>query len=257
MRQLILCIIVAGLAGSEPVWIFAGQSNMEGSTPYETMRQSDPGFGTRPEVRIYVPKLGRWGTFGEPAHTLKRTGGVDQCGPEGGFAEAMLATRRFPRIHLIKHAVGNTSLQNHWTAGSGREYITLLDVVKAALAAEPELRIEGFCWLQGENDAPWSAADKYQRNFSALITRLREDLKRPDLPILVARIGSPAAPDKLAGTRTVQAAQRAAVEAAPPGVWFDIEDLPLREDRLHFQPLAYREIGARFAKSWLQLADAK
>lgn len=234
-----------------PVWIFAGQSNMDGSVPVELIQQLDPQFGNRPEIEVFVWKRNEWGTFGTPQTVLKRARGLDLYGPEVGFAEVVQASGQFPKFGIIKYAHGNTSLKNHWTAGKGARYIGLLNTIREALARKPDCEVMGIFWLQGENDAPWAAADEYEKNFRAFITQLREDLELPQLPLIVAKIASPNMPEKIEGVRKVQRAQQAVADSVPSAVAIGIEDVPLLEDRLHYTPEGSLQIGRRLAETWL------
>lgn len=239
-------------ATTVPVWIFAGQSNMDGSASRLEEAELLDALAQSEITKCYLPRTKEWVNIGVSGKAYRRHRGRDLYGPEIGFSKEMEETGKYPKIRIIKHAIGNTSLKNHWKANNGQRYIELIEIVKEATAEGGPYELKGLFWLQGENDAPWAAADEYEANFIAFIDAIREDLDAPELPIIVARIATPIAPGKITGTRKVQAAQLAAVEARPPAAYFDIMDIPLREDQLHYRQDQFSEIGRRFARTYLE-----
>ena len=69
------------------------------------------------------------------------------------------------------------------------QYIGLLQTIQnaiAALGAAPE--IVGVAWMQGESDAIEGFGAQYEANLTNFITRLRSDLKSPNLKFGIAQI---------------------------------------------------------------------
>jgi hypothetical protein len=139
--------------------------------------------------------------------------------------------------------------------------ITRLDGALARLDAEERAwEIGCFVWAQGENEAFWSAANQYEGALAAFVAALREDLGRPDMPFVLARLSNQVsasngggAPD--AGVAAVRSAQEAVALNVPSVAWVDTDDLPGAGDHLHFTSEGYRQLGARLATSCLDLMD--
>ena len=110
-----------------------------------------------------------------------------------------------------------------------------------------------FCWMQGERDANGGAHAPYKDALKQLIANLRRDLKRPDMNIVIGRIGDYALdrPSCVA----VRKAQREIVDEDPHGAWVDVDDLNDREvdgkiqSAVHYnRPEGYIILGQRFAR---------
>jgi hypothetical protein len=166
---------------------------------------------------------------------------------EVSFAPALAAIDPKMKIAIIKSARGSTGMGFHWTPGSdangakgknpGPCYRTALDAVNMAIAKLPkgEHRLRGILWHQGENDA---GDPTYDKKVVALATRLRKDLKAPDLPFVLGGLR----PGVGAKWNTVAPK---AVELAPNIVFASSDGL--EGDSLHFSGEALLEFGKRYA----------
>jgi len=132
-------------------------------------------------------------------------------------------------------------------------YQPILDQYQEMLKKHPKLTSVTFCWMQGERDANGGAHTPYKDALKLLISNLRRDLKRPDMNIVIGRIGDYAlgrpSPD------AVRKAQREIADEDPRGAWVDVDDLNDKEVNgkiqsvVHFnRPDGYITLGRRFAR---------
>jgi iduronate 2-sulfatase len=238
-------------AGGYDIFLLIGQSNMDGrglvkDVPPDLAKPSNDhiifyhnGIATTPDWQPLRP--------GYSSRVKGRPLPGGQFGMEVSFAPALAKTMPGIKIALIKASIGNTGLGYHWNPGAqpnddkeqkpGPCYRTALDAVNMAIAKLPpgKHRWRGILWHQGENDAK----DKnYDKNLVRLVTRLRDDLKTPDLPFVFGGLR----PGIGAGWNEVAPK---AVDLAP-NVAFVPSD-GLEGDALHFNSAALLEFGERYA----------
>lgn len=251
-------------AGGYDLFLLIGQSNADGrggiaAVPAELAQPSPHhiifyhnGFGTTPDWMPLAPGF----SVRKPQPTTLPTGNF---GIEVTFAPAIAEAFPGMKVAFIKAARGNTGMGFHWHPGTdpngtekgekpGPCYRTALDAVNMAVARLPagQHRWRGILWHQGENDA----GDKnYDKRLGTLITRLRADLKTPELPFVFGGLR----PGIGAGWNTI--APRA-VEAIPRTAFVSSDGLD--GDPLHFSSAALLEFGKRYAATITPLLqDAK
>jgi len=216
------------------VFIFSGQSNMAGMDP-ETgfVPEAKALFGSEEVVYIKVAKGGqpicRW--VKEWADIAKEKG---------------MDTRHRDRI----------------LKGEGvLFYQPILNQYKELLEKHPKPTSVTFCWMQGERDANGGADAAYKDALKLLIAKLRRDLHRPDMNIVVGRI-SDAALDR-PSWQTIRKAQCDIVNEDPRGAWVDVDDLNDKEVKgklqsvVHYTKEGYVVLGQRFARQGYALIKGK
>ncbi|AUX32115.1 MULTISPECIES: sialate O-acetylesterase [Sorangium] len=294
-------ISLSASAAAQPVKLFvlAGQSNMVGfgvgtALPAELQSQPDVWYDHHnPDAREGGPYAEATSTDWGP---LEPKGEARRYGPEITFGHAMAAAYPEHRIAIVKLAQGGTNLVDHWGRGLGPDpevlyksqlYHALLGKLDSATYAgdralrypdEPtrldnalarleseghDVEIAGLLWMQGENEAGWSAAFTYGDTLRGFIAAIREDLGVPGLPVVLGRIsdnlypanGGPIAAGKEANIDAVRAAQVAVAEEDPRVAWVDTDDFAPRrsDDTWHFDSAAYQLLGDRFAEAYLAL----
>ena len=149
------------------------------------------------------------------------------------------------------------------TKGEGVQfYQPILDQYQAMLKKHPKLTSVTFCWMQGERDANGGAHAAYKDALKLLISKLRRDLKRPDMNIVIGRIGDYALdrPSCVA----VRKVQREIADEDARGAWVDVDDLNDREvdgkiiNAVHYnRPEGYITLGRRFARQGHALVTGK
>jgi len=233
---ILLLAASTGFAEDKPVHLFilSGQSNMQGMDP-ETgfLPEANKLFKSDKVVYIKVAKGGqpicRW--LEEWTDIAEKKG---------------LDAKHIQRI----------------TKGEGVQfYQPILDQYQAMLKKHPRLTSVTFCWMQGERDASGGADAAYKDALKLLITRLRRDLKRPDMNIVIGRISD--ASEKPSWV-AVRKAQREIVNEDPRGAWVDVDDLNNREkdekviNAVHYnRPDGYITLGRRFARQGHALVTGK
>ena len=138
----------------------------------------------------------------------------------------------------------------------GDMYEALLAMVKKALDGKPRPESVVFLWMQGEADTHSAGnADVYETSLKAVIKKLRDDLKRPDMYFVVGRISDFAGYPE--GSKTVRNALVKVAETDPRGGWIDTDDLNGKNDGLHYTAEGYKILGQRFAEKAMKLLSSE
>ena len=230
----ILAVVVTSVSAmgdekaEQPVHLFilSGQSNMAGMDPKTGfMPEAKKLFKDEKVVYIKVAKGGqpicRWL---EEWTDLAEKKGLDE--------------KHISRIHR---------------GGKVEFYQPILDQYQEMLKKHPKLTSVTFCWMQGERDANGGAHAPYKAALKLLISKLRNDLKRPDMNFVIGRIG-----DYSLDRPSCVAVRKTQVEIAKEdshGAWIDVDDLNDREvdgkivSAVHYnRPEGYITLGRRFAR---------
>jgi hypothetical protein len=175
------------------VFIMAGQSNMEGLAKNSDIsaiyKQAQAGVIINSKNN---PFNTGWGDLrpGYGASTLR-------FGPEVTFGYDVYSKLGGEKVGLIKYAVGGTNLYGNWRPPSsggttGSLYNNMINFSKTQLdelKVTYDVKVQGFCWMQGEGDTHSTiAANEYQANLSNLIKDVRNDLGLGELPFIIAKI---------------------------------------------------------------------
>ena len=179
------------------VFIFAGQSNMEGADSHVSKVANFPPFHGLDEEQtdvLYSYNMGR-----NDAHLsngwVKLKSVNNWVGPELSFSREIRKQVKAP-IAIIKCAVGGTTLGEDWNPdhpGGFKLYPKALKLVKDSLAELDkqgvDYRIEGLMWHQGENDMFNDDYRKaYGNNLSNFIKSWRRDLGVKDLRFYIGEL---------------------------------------------------------------------
>lgn len=230
----------ANAASEQPMQLFLliGQSNMAGRGAVE------------PEDKIVHPRVFMltkdlaWAPATDPMHFDKAIAGV---GPGASFARTLAEAEPGVTIGLIPAAVGGTSL-DQWKPG-GALYTA---AVTRAREAMKQGRLAGILWHQGESDSASAKASTYATRFAAMIAQLRTDLNAPDVPLIVGETGR-----FRADAPEINAVLATLPRTVPHCAFVSSEGLTDRGDKLHFDSKSARELGRRYARTWLALTGGK
>ena len=219
------------------------------------------------EVSFYAPDL-------SSALTTLRPG--TRFGPEITFGRGMaerLPAGPLPKLAIIKHARGGTSIRDHWTpggdattAGDGADYVAFQTTVTAGLdalaIAYPQVswQIAGILWQQGERDVVLggTASSEYEVNFRSLIHDMRATYGS-QLPFVFGRLSQQQTnlTDPGRGTpmdfALVREAQQRVHETEPTTQIVDTDTFSLLPDRLHFDTLGQQQLGTAMALAMQEL----
>jgi MYXO-CTERM domain-containing protein len=301
---IVLAVSAPAAAERVKVFVFAGQSNMVGygdgaSLPPELASQPSIWYDHyNPTAREgWADYANATSADWEP---LAPMGTVQRHGPEITFGRDVAAALPGERIAIVKMSLEGTNIVEHWARGvppdpEGLTYksqlyhalmgtldsaaygeatgnplaypdeVTRLDAALARLAEDGhDVEIAALVWMQGENEAGWSAAFTYGDTLADLVAALREDLDAPGMAVLIGRVsdnlyaenGGPIPADRSENVTAVREAQVAFAATDPRARWIDTDDFAPRsaDDHWHFDPAAYLVMGERFAAAYLDLA---
>jgi len=233
----LFCLSLPLIAADKPVHLFilSGQSNMQGMDP-ETgfLPEAKKLFDGEQVVYIKVAKGGqpicRWL---EEWDSIAEKNGVD--------------ARTRKRILKDK----------------GVEfYQPILDQYKEMLKKHPKPASVTFCWMQGERDANGGGQPAYKDALKKLITKLRRDLERPDMNVVIGRLSD--AGEKKESWKAMRKIQMEIAGEDPSGAWVDCDDLNNKtkdgktQNAVHYnRPDGYITLGRRFARQGYALIKGK
>ncbi|MGB0585950.1 MAG: sulfatase-like hydrolase/transferase [Limisphaerales bacterium] len=143
-------------------------------------------------------------------------------------------------------------------------YQPILDKYKEMLKKHPRLTSVTFCWMQGESDAQARAEAAYKDALKLLITKLRRDLGRPDMNIVIGRISDYGIDNPESGCVAIRKIQREIVSEDASSAWVDVDDLnnievdgKMKNDVHYKRPEGYVVLGERFARQGYALIKGK
>jgi hypothetical protein len=286
-----LALLLQGLAYAETrdLILVAGQSNAVGADAYAEELPADPKdaatmfwwrVGDPPPDEYDGTSARQWSTLQFQPRTpampaingkklarqygnfnLKSKGGF---GPEIGMVRTLAMKENRP-LAVIKTAFSGTSVAGDWNVGlPGKAdpcYRAMVDEARAAIAAAKSkditLRPRAFVWVQGESDANAKDAPTYAANLSAMLQRLRADLKAPDM-ILLLGVNTRFGNGKNAFMPKVIDAQKEVAAALPRARYVDTTGaVTLPPSHTHFTAAGTLEVGRRYAEALLSLEQIK
>lgn len=270
-------------AGDVDVYLFGGQSNMQGIGKIADL----PADVTREPPNTFF-WTGR--TF-EPlvVGTTTTSTRVGEFGPEIGFATASPAER--PR-YLVKHAASGMPLHHGWNAAAwvgdppapkrrnfypgerpddpnqGTLYREMLARFRAGIAAVRQRgdtpAVRGFLWMQGEADAKHErSATDYAASLRRLRDRLAADLDLESLPFAFGQVlPHERAMARFTHRREIRAAMAAAdgrsgsPTAIPLARMVPTDGFGLLPDTVHYDAAGQLALGRAFAEALRNAAPA-
>lgn len=231
--------------GPMPVFILAGQSNMNGAGRVVELPEDLKAAQTN------VLFIQFWSTAFKPLDPVKLG---KSFGPEVTFGREIARALGRP-VGLVKLADGGTSIEQHWNPttfdkekGVGVLYQRLAKYLQDVRQANPEIRLAGMIWMQGEADAKYHSKTvaQYRDKLEALIDGYRKESGNADLPFVCGRMNASGQYEK-----QVREAQESVQRAGY--AWFDCDDLAKHPDKLHYSTAGQIELGRRFAAEMLKL----
>lgn len=249
------------------VFLFAGQSNMEGRADGRKLTDEDQARLREAQKRVQLA-FNR-----EPIHPLDVVSPSDEIreiyrrdrifGPELFFGIALAEAWPDERFLFIKRAAGGSSLHGCWNPdwsedkaalmGEANEpglYRDLVDYVRQVLGgyAPGDYEFCGMLWVQGEGDAKVSeAAAAYGTTLRTLIERIRTDTGRGTLPFILFQVGF--APVVEGMKRT--AGEVPNVTLVPQSQDPDSPDFYEKMENGHYECEGMKKLGRRFAEVFL------
>lgn len=250
------------------VFIFAGQSNMEGAdSKTKDINRFPPfaGLDMPQDTVLFSYNIGR-----EEKSTS--TGWVSlqpvrgMVGPELSFARRVSTETKAP-IAIIKCAAGGTTLGGDWNPDQPtgfKLYPLAFEWVRKSLAELDQkkvpYRIEGFMWHQGENDMFSNEfKPKYGENLKNFVACWRRDLKTPGLKFYIGELCTKTiwGMDNRGNMYAIRAGQKGVTESDPL-----TEYIPTSHDAVeigggeglhyHYGTLGQLQHGVNYADAYLR-----
>ena len=210
------------------VFVLAGQSNMQGQAVVDLDDPQDYNGGKGTLKKLLASNAKRYGHLQNEDGTwvtrddvwvryrtkgTNKVGGLSvgftsydgkhHFGPELQFGHVIGNAIDDP-VLLIKTAWGGKSLHKDFrpprSGDTGPYFKQMIEEINQGLDSAAKeipsfenhkLKLSGFVWFQGWNDMVDDSARKaYQKNLTHLIQDVREQLKTPELPFVVAGLGN-------------------------------------------------------------------
>lgn len=172
------------------VFLFAGQSNMEGADAHRDRIDQYPDFRGAGAVQSNVLFVSL------PRDDGGGGGAGKSFGPEVTFARMVQAREGSP-IVIIKSAIGGTTMAYDWNPDAPENgqklYPRTVQLVRDSMSSLARRgmspRLEAVMWHQGENDMLDRRLNtNYAAGLTRMIARLRQDLGAPELKWYVAEV---------------------------------------------------------------------
>ncbi|MCD6597407.1 MAG: sialate O-acetylesterase, partial [Bacteroidales bacterium] len=234
---------VNNMPAKHNLWVFvlAGQSNMAGRghvKPADTLSDS----------RILsITKDRQWILAKEPLHFYEpKLTGLD-CGLSFG-REMLKHVPDSVSIALIPCAVGGSSIQQ-WLGDSLFRNVQLLSNFNDMLSfAKQYGSVKGILWHQGESDATSNLIPKYKQSLNKLILAFRNEAGNDHLPFLIGELGAFANPERQIRWDYINQIIHEVAAKDENAFVIGTEDLECKADSIHFNSVAQRSMGWRFAR---------
>ena len=234
--------------------IQAGQSNADGT-----------GFGNTDEP--YVPDGRVWYMNGDDTISLaveKVNGNGIQSNFSLSFAREYIRAGRLAEgrsLLILRTSIGGTGfLDNRWKLTDDL-YLHMMEMIRTALALNPENRLVALLWHQGETDAIYHATyDQHYNHLSTLLSSVRETFAVPELPFIAGDFVQQwieANPEICA---PVLDAIRAVCRDTARCGFVETNDLPSNDqdfgggDNIHFCRRSLYELGVRYFEKFVEIA---
>ena len=228
------------------LFLLVGQSNMAGRGVVEEQDQTP-----HPRVRM-LSKEGQWVPAVDPLHFDKPAAGV---GLGKTFGQMIAEANPGVTVGLIPCAVGGSPIDT-WLPGvfyPATKSHPWDDMVKRAAIALPAGTLKGILWHQGESDSLPELAPAYEAKLHDLVSRLRQEVKAPEIPFIAGQMGQfadmPWTPEKV----IVDQVHQGLAKKMPHTACVSAEGLKHKGDKIHFDSPSFRELGKRYAEAFLKM----
>lgn len=217
----------------QAVFLLIGQSNMAGRAPLEA------GDDAPIDGAWLLDDKGAWLPAASPLNrfaTDRKVISMQRIGPGDGFVRRLRELKPDLKIGLVVNARGGTKIEE-WGADQ-KLYVNAL----ARLKQHPDLKLAGVLWHQGEGN---SNDPKYLTKLQDLVSRLRADLKDPELPFVAGEVYGDRPVNRLIGQLPASTRRTGVASAAELKVF----------DGVHFDRDSQLRLGARYADAWVSIVD--
>jgi hypothetical protein len=225
-------------------WVFmmAGQSNMAGRGIVESQ-------DTVTSDRIFtINAAGQFTRAQEPLHFYEPT----RTGLDCGMSFAFELLKHIPdsvNLLIVPTAIGGSSLRQ-WTGDSLYRGVHLLtNFREKAEWAKQYGAIKGILWHQGESDANDKDIPFFHQRLTCLFRMFRDITGDLQTPILLGELG--AYSETQGAWNKINTMIKVFPASDPRTAVVTTADLKDNGDKVHFNSAGQRELGKRFAFSFL------
>jgi hypothetical protein len=226
------------------LYLLAGQSNMAGrGIPAEQDKTAHPRVFALNRENQWVPAV-------DPLHFDKPT--IVGVGPGLAFGKAMAEADPNVVIGLVPCAVGGSPI-SVWKPGTYYPATGVYpydDAIARCRVAAQKGVFKGVIWHQGESDSNAQDGPLYAQRLGELIRRFREGLYAPEL-LFVAGTPADAFIARTPESRLVIEAIETVAKADSRVFWVSAAGLPCKDDQVHFNTEAARQLGLRYARAMI------
>ena len=222
-------------------FLLIGQSNAAGRGNIANAPRLNNRHG-----RMKVLRNGLWRPMFRPVNPDRGSSGISFA---ESFSKCFADFYPNAEVGIIPCADGGSAL-SQWMPGEAF-YDYALACAKLAMRSA---HLAGILWHQGESDCAPALSETYCQRLQTMMTRLREDLGIPDLPILVGGLGDflPGC-ERFPEVANYQAINQQLMQFASEDCrceFVDAKDLEGKPDHLHFTAAAQDEFGKRYFAAW-------
>ena len=239
---LFLLLTVSGSAAADhyKVFLFGGQSNMDGRANPQDLPESYK----QPQEDVLYSHNKHFGP-------LKPNPGF---GPELSFGRTVADALPEERFVMIKYAAGGTDLYEDWAVDGGADYTRFKNAVRGALRrltdAGHTYEVVGMVWVQGESDAAEGRTTaQYQSDLTTFIKTIRSGYGE-DIPFIYNRLGTNQTSLRGKPFEQISTAQENVNESVSGTHMVYVDDLSMK-DRVHFDLEGTLTLGERLAKAYV------
>ena len=240
MLVVLLIVPMAAHADHYKVFLFGGQSNMDGRAKPDHLPESYQ----QPQKDVLFSHNKYFGP-------LKPNPGF---GPELSFGRTVADAFPDSRFVMIKYAAGGTDLYEDWAVPDGKEYVRFQSRVKAGLNALEKAghtyQIAGMVWVQGESDAvEGRTTEQYEEDLNNFIATMRSNYGK-DLPFFFNRLGTNQKRLRGEPFNQISTAQENVAESDDKAYIVLVDDLGMK-DGVHFDARGTLTLGERLANAYV------
>lgn len=291
LKTLVFCAVLAASALSyaapAKLYIFSGQSNMQGLGKLKELRKEQK--KSYSNVHYWNGKEFVKLILGVTRTSVRK----DEFGPEIGFVHALAQKNSDQPIYIIKHYASGQPLHWGWNRNKwegekpspnrgnfypgkndgdpnmGKHYKRLKTIFTNAMADLKKkgvsYNIKGILWMQGEQDSKHEkSATEYAQCLKRFYEQLQIDLDAKGVPFVFGQVlpHEPAAA-RFTHRKELRQSQANAVhdsghKDAIPNVWMvPTEGMPLKKDTVHYNTEGQLMLGTAYAETMARAQNKK
>ncbi len=206
-----------------------------------------------PNSRVWVlNKKNVWQVAIEPLHFDKPD--IAGVGPGLAFAKKMAEQDTNIVIGIIPCAVGGSPIDawdpaKYYEPTKSHPYD---DAIKRTKLAMHHGVLKGVLWQQGESDSDSIHAPMYAAKLSALVNRIRKELRMKSLPFVAGTLADFYTVDHqfaIVINKTIEQLPSMLAKTA----FVNSSGLTHKGDKVHFNSASARELGKRFAEAFTKM----